>query len=98
MKNLSRFSRREFVTLAAAGLSLAVPKGLLAFAQKESTGKAHHLSARMKRYASQCTFCERAARAHIGLLRKRWRACFGQYLSWRWHWGHDVAGQWALPG
>src|SRR5580692_4362105 len=40
MKNLSRFSRREFVTLAVAGLSLAVPKGLLAFAQKESTGKA----------------------------------------------------------
>jgi carbonic anhydrase len=39
MKDLSRFSRREFVTLAAAGLSLAVPKRL-AFAQKESPAKA----------------------------------------------------------
>ena len=40
MKNLSRVSRREFVGLAAAGLSLAVPKGLLALVQKEAAGKA----------------------------------------------------------
>ncbi len=40
MKDLSKVSRREFVTLAAAGLSLAVPKGLLAFDQKETAGKA----------------------------------------------------------
>ena len=40
MKNLSRVSRREFVGLAAAELSLAVPKGLLALVQKEAAGKA----------------------------------------------------------
>ena len=38
MKNLSKISRREFVTLAATGLSLASP-GLLALAQKEAVGK-----------------------------------------------------------
>jgi carbonic anhydrase len=35
MKNLSNVSRREFVTLAAAGLSLASPKTLLALSQQE---------------------------------------------------------------
>ena len=40
MKNLSKVSRREFVGLAAAGMSLAVPKGLLALVQKEAAGKA----------------------------------------------------------
>src|SRR5580704_9150861 len=35
MKNLSNVSRREFVTLAAAGLSLASPKTLLALSQHE---------------------------------------------------------------
>jgi carbonic anhydrase len=38
VKNLSKVSRREFVTLAATGLSLASP-GLLALAQKEAVGK-----------------------------------------------------------
>src|SRR5579863_1553255 len=33
MNDLSKFSRREFVTLAAAGLSLACPKGLFALAE-----------------------------------------------------------------
>jgi carbonic anhydrase len=40
MNDLSKVSRREFVGLAAAGLSLAVPKGLMAFAQKEAASKA----------------------------------------------------------
>jgi carbonic anhydrase len=40
MKNLSEVSRREFVTLAVAGLSLASPKGLLAVAQKAAVSKA----------------------------------------------------------
>jgi carbonic anhydrase len=40
MKDLSKVSRREFVALAAAGLSLAVPKGLFALDQKEAAGKA----------------------------------------------------------
>lgn len=40
MKDLSRVSRREFGKLAAAGLSLALPKGLLALDQKESASKA----------------------------------------------------------
>ncbi len=39
MKSRSRFSRREFVTLGAAGLSLAVPKHVRAFAQKEAPSK-----------------------------------------------------------
>ena len=39
MKNPSRFSRREFVTLGAAGLSMAVPKHVRAFAQKEAPSK-----------------------------------------------------------
>jgi carbonic anhydrase len=39
MKSLSSFSRREFVTLAAAALSLAAPKGVLALMQKEESGK-----------------------------------------------------------
>jgi carbonic anhydrase len=43
MKNLSKVSRREFVGLAATGMSLAVPKGLLALAQKEAAGKARAL-------------------------------------------------------
>lgn len=38
MKDLSKVSRREFVTLAAAGLSLACPKGLLALAETEAAG------------------------------------------------------------
>jgi carbonic anhydrase len=40
MKSLSKVSRREFVTLAAAGLTLASSKGLFALAQKEGAGKA----------------------------------------------------------
>jgi len=36
MSNLSKLSRREFTTLAAAGLSLAVPESLHAWAQKEA--------------------------------------------------------------
>jgi carbonic anhydrase len=40
MKDLSRVSRREFGKLAAAGLTLALPKGLLAFDQKEAADKA----------------------------------------------------------
>jgi carbonic anhydrase len=40
MKDLSKVSRREFGKLAAAGLSLALPKGLLALDQKEAAGKA----------------------------------------------------------
>jgi carbonic anhydrase len=43
MKNLSRVSRREFVTLTATGLSLASPKGLLALAQREAVGKPRSL-------------------------------------------------------
>jgi len=43
MKNLSRVSRREFATLAAAGLSLATAKRLLALAQKEVSGKPRSL-------------------------------------------------------
>ncbi|HXM61133.1 MAG TPA: carbonic anhydrase [Terriglobales bacterium] len=39
MKDLSKVSRREFVTLAAAGLTLASPVGLLALDQKEAAGK-----------------------------------------------------------
>ena len=39
MNNPSNFSRREFVTLAAAGLSLAGPKSVLASAQNEALGK-----------------------------------------------------------
>jgi carbonic anhydrase len=39
MKNPSNISRREFVTLAAAGLSLAAPKGVLALVQKEAPPK-----------------------------------------------------------
>jgi carbonic anhydrase len=39
VKNLSKVSRREFVTLAAAGLSLACPSGLLTLAQAEGTSK-----------------------------------------------------------
>lgn len=43
MTNLSKASRREFVTLAAAGLSLASPKGLLALAQKKAAAKPRSL-------------------------------------------------------
>ena len=39
MKSLSHVSRREFVTLATAALSLAAPKGVLAMTQKETPGK-----------------------------------------------------------
>jgi len=39
MKNLSNFSRREFITLAAAGLSLVGPTRVVAFAQKEAPRK-----------------------------------------------------------
>jgi carbonic anhydrase len=39
MKNLSKYSRREFATLAAAGLGLAAPKSVLAWAQKEAPAK-----------------------------------------------------------
>jgi len=42
VKNLSKVSRREFVTLAATGLSLASP-GFLALAQKEAVGKPRSL-------------------------------------------------------
>jgi carbonic anhydrase len=40
MKDFSKVSRREFGKLAAAGLTLALPKGLLAVDQKEAVGKA----------------------------------------------------------
>jgi carbonic anhydrase len=40
MKDLSKVSRREFVTLAAAGLTLAGSGGLFALAQKEGAAKA----------------------------------------------------------
>jgi hypothetical protein len=39
MKNLSKVSRREFVTLAAAGLSLASPKKFLANVTTGSGGQ-----------------------------------------------------------
>lgn len=39
MKNLSGVSRRGFVTLTAAGLSLASSKGLLAWAEEKAVGK-----------------------------------------------------------
>src|SRR5713101_4209082 len=39
MKNLSKVSRREFVTLAATGFSLANPKGMFALAQKAAVNK-----------------------------------------------------------
>ncbi|MGC1453133.1 MAG: carbonic anhydrase [Candidatus Sulfotelmatobacter sp.] len=39
MRKLTDTSRREFITLAAAGLSLARPASLLAWAQKEAPGK-----------------------------------------------------------
>jgi carbonic anhydrase len=39
MKTLSHVSRREFVTLATAALSLVAPKGVLAMTQKETPGK-----------------------------------------------------------
>jgi carbonic anhydrase len=39
MKNLSKFSRRDFVTLAAAGLSLSIPTELLPWTQKIASGK-----------------------------------------------------------
>jgi carbonic anhydrase len=40
MKDLSKVSRREFGKLAAAGLSLALPTGLLGLDQKDTGGKA----------------------------------------------------------
>ena len=40
MKDLSKVSRREFVTLAAAGLTLAGSGGLFALSQKEGAAKA----------------------------------------------------------
>jgi len=43
MKNLSKVTRREFVTWATAVLSLASPKELLALAQKEAVGKPRSL-------------------------------------------------------
>lgn len=39
MKNLSKVSRREFVTVATAGLSLVGAKGLLALPQTQAVGK-----------------------------------------------------------
>jgi carbonic anhydrase len=39
MKSLSKLSRREFATLAAASLSLAAPNSVLAWAQKEGPAK-----------------------------------------------------------
>src|SRR5450432_3373761 len=39
MKNLSKFSRREFVTLTAAGLSVLSSKGLLALPQTQTAAK-----------------------------------------------------------
>jgi hypothetical protein len=38
MKNLSSFSRRDFVALAAAGLSLVGPRGVFALGAKASAG------------------------------------------------------------
>jgi carbonic anhydrase len=40
MKDISKVSRRDFGKLAAAGLSLALPTGLLGFDQKDAAGKA----------------------------------------------------------
>jgi carbonic anhydrase len=45
MKNLAMISRREFVTLAAAGLSLASPKKFLALSQQGVVGSPRSLSA-----------------------------------------------------
>jgi carbonic anhydrase len=45
MKNLSKVSRREFVTLAAAGLSLASPKRFLALSQQGAVDQPRSLSA-----------------------------------------------------
>jgi hypothetical protein len=38
MKNLFEISRREFVTLAATGLSLSMPRSLAALAEKAAGG------------------------------------------------------------
>ena len=45
MKNLPKVSRREFVTLAAAGLSLASPKKVLALSQQQVVNNPRSLSA-----------------------------------------------------
>jgi hypothetical protein len=44
MRNPLKVSRREFVTLAAAGLSLASPKKFLAMSRQEVAGTPRHIA------------------------------------------------------
>ena len=66
MKNLSKVSRREFVTLAAAGLTLAGSRGLFALDQKEGAAKARPPisadEALRQLIEGNATVCERATR------------------------------------
>ena len=70
MKDLSKVSRREFGKLAAAGLSLALPKGLLALDQRGQLARPGRRSALRRGTAPasrrECTLREETAREPAG--------------------------------